>query len=929
MEVVVSTRTVRNQTQLVEQARQTACLPLCDVRNDIPWKRIQSEESRLEIALLLVDRNAWDIANNIKKLGLTSEQSRYTLARGVASADPHAAADTFEKFGLTSRKHKLEVVGIIAELNGLAYCSLARRLTDLNDRQKLRLALKAAAQNGHAVSENIESLGVNSKSGRFAVAKVCAQSHPLGFARFFERYGFDDGESRLALALIVAAAEGGAVMQHLKSFDLSDKQQRRVLRVAVTSSPLGVMRNLYRATGLGHRFVVSLARKALLNCPYAHTEIRNNLSLSETEMFRRVTDPAFTAMVRAYSSEKMGNSARAQLYKSLRRHFTESLDQNMSLVDELGLDLSGYEELSLSARLRYTAAWLRDAHPILDESLIDYERELATAELMPAALAATLLTWDDASPDRYDNRARAALARLTGYRDIPRGHLSSNAARELWGVMISAYEIVEKPLSEVLPLRLKGVTPALAYKAVMMVATLHGLGGKVPQFSSPLMSDKQIEEACDRLLPLINDAMSRFLGVQELPEEKIFSLLERWGGDLTVFGTLAARLSANNLWRAEVPVLREIGRHIVQDTYHDWRYRRDDDQLTMLSLPGLDAWRRNPMTFESYSVRVKGAEEAQSTAGRVVRYYQDSLAPLLHSVCGLPKENVDSSVEQLRQLLALPEKLFTQQVRTLDQAAVLVSKAVSTYEPSLVAELVARINNNKQGLFAHVSAINAGAARGVSEGLLQLKRIAKGISGLPRESYYVLSTLSDDPKLLLMTGELVQAWSCLSYRTGSNIDALPANATDGNLKLALSYAVSRHVVQRALDRLGVPDSSLIYAGFDHPRQLLILRRRDRGTQGRESAVEISLGSAIRREVIRLGVASDGAAVLLTDKAYTQSHCMGETAEGQQRQLIAAHAQEIGARLYEADEGAVFPASRNPAGVYTDGGRGAVRGRYVM
>jgi hypothetical protein len=201
----------------------------------------------------------------------------------------------------------------------------------------------------------------------------------------------------------------------------------------------------------------------------------------------------------------------------------------------------------------------------------------------------------------------------------------------------------------------------------------------------------------------------------------------------------------------------------------------------------------------------------------------------------------------------------------------------------------------------------------VSEDLKSLNDATKRVQVVAGSEYCVVSVITDDPKLLLMTGDLVQAASCQNFRSGSHIQTLPGYVIDGNIKLALTYVVRKGTI----DRLGVTDYESLT--FDPATQTLSAPGGDK---------QIKLGYAMRREVLRVG-ASHGEAVCVIERPYLQTHAISDQIASHQRGLVAAHLKGSGVRVPMHSEYVTCPASRNPGGVYSDKGGGVKQGEYTV
>jgi hypothetical protein len=253
--------------------------------------------------------------------------------------------------------------------------------------------------------------------------------------------------------------------------------------------------------------------------------------------------------------------------------------------------------------------------------------------------------------------------------------------------------------------------------------------------------------------------------------------------------------------------------------------------------------------------------------------------------------------ERAEELLTLSEGDFSSKV-SLAEAVKLLRYVIDSQDSAKIREATKLINGCKGKL---VRALSAETAQQIGADLSSLNESSKSINVSAGTSYYVISVITDDPKLLLMTGDLVQTASCQNYRCGSHIQTLPGYVIDGNIKLALSYVVKAELFERTFSSAAVT--------FDPATQTL-----QAGTK------RLNLGSALRREVLRVGSVS-GSAVCVTERAYVQGHAIAGSIQKQQAGLIAAHLAPCGIKSAGAEVRVSHPASRNALGVYTDRGGG--------
>jgi hypothetical protein len=263
------------------------------------------------------------------------------------------------------------------------------------------------------------------------------------------------------------------------------------------------------------------------------------------------------------------------------------------------------------------------------------------------------------------------------------------------------------------------------------------------------------------------------------------------------------------------------------------------------------------------------------------------------------------NLEKVNQEIAKSDRDFTKSVdiQLVMNLLESVINPTSTPNPELVRDVVKRINGFRGNFISPNSDSKLGEYFSDLSKAVNKKR-KKG------QSFTVISVITDDPILLLKTGDLVQSASCQNYRSGSQIQSLPSYAIDGNIKLVLSYVVK---TGRLRHSFGGED---FY--FEPSAQTL--------TSGEKKPIE--LGYAMRRQLLRVG-SSGSDAINVTEPAYAQSHPEIESEiKEQQAALIKAFCEECG--ILNGKSGTVvFPESRNPNGTYTDVGGGQKIGEYSV
>jgi hypothetical protein len=226
----------------------------------------------------------------------------------------------------------------------------------------------------------------------------------------------------------------------------------------------------------------------------------------------------------------------------------------------------------------------------------------------------------------------------------------------------------------------------------------------------------------------------------------------------------------------------------------------------------------------------------------------------------------------------------------------LLQHTVESHNYAHISLAAKRINGAKERL---LNGVDQEYRAELSEDFKSLHNLTNRSAATQGNQYYIVSVITDHPKLLLMLGDLVQVGSCQNYRSGLHINTLPDYAIDGNVKLALSYVVKASVY----DNVVGADANV---EFDPATQSLVI-------QGREA--RLSLGYALRREVLRLGAywqkqsCIENKAACAIEQPDAQNHVLSDAILSQQRALIKDYLNACDIYLETQRHLLSFPTSR--------------------
>jgi hypothetical protein len=711
------------------------------------------------------------------------------------------------------------------------------------------LAVHAPQKVGPAVA----SLGITNQDDLIEIFKLLVTHDANAASRHIQNSGIQDQSALAEIAMTAASRDGVGTSRRIENYGITDPLTRgRIAAIAFTKD---------RAT---------LDELHHYNLPEA-------IELSE------VFKPFF--------DELTSGAHRSSDFYWLRDFLRRTMN-HPSLCDALGIESHRFSALAPHERLARVATWLQSRYDGFTDELFSYQHEVLAEEAICDALAATIVYWRTADVARYGNRARASLAALTGYDSMPSEQMSSNSLRELYGVLLTAYHMIGPDLAKIVPVDLSDTPRAL--KILSLATAIKGLRYSLPEHSGTISTPEQYDEAERNYTQFACNALQTNLRIKvpvglSSATKSIEHLWDYWGGDLTPLIVLAGRCNAHYDWQTALPFLREIAVRCLGGSFYNWRYRRHDNQLAMLNDQQLQSWRNNPTRIALYTTdAVHQADAYRSIVEQAkiifnTRIYRHLPASIAEAVDNAPLEQT-----RVESLLNLEEREFSR--LPLADAMKLLQRTVESQNYAHISLAAKRINGAKERL---LNRIDKGHRAELSEDFKALHNLTKRSAATQGSQYYVVSVITDHPKLLLMLGDLVQVGSCQNYRSGSHINTLPDYAIDGNVKLALSYVVKASVYDQIVDT----GANVV---FDPATQNLVI-------QGREA--RLKLGYALRREVLRVGTYGKHEAVCVIEQPDSQNHVLSDAILSQQREFITDYLNECDIRLETERYLVSFPATR--------------------
>ena len=734
-----------------------------------------------------------------------------------------------------------------------------------NQTAPVAIATAIASKDSKAISKHIKQFGIIKETDRIKIAKIAAVQNGRGTSARIQDYGIKDQAELVAIAKISVAQSGGGTSAFIQNYGITAKAPRlEIAQIAFRSSP-----DIKTLKPIVSNYDLDLPR----------------ISFGEEFGIEDVESWAKEALRMRGLDESMADS----LYADMKRR-----DAGISLLFELLVQLekdeSGLKAVATKGN-KQLSRYLLSKMAGFDVNLNDGVRYS-----------------EKALGDLYELCTELQLKGVAG------GELGLHLGVELFN---------DRRLQKVLWLlnsiiRVKGILGSDVETEIAGIFAEIG-GAQGPQITASAENVGDIIVSTDDVFLKLFRERFKIEGRQVIMGE--IEALEREWGDLKVFYTLVARFSGNSGWRQEVPVIGRIARTVLDRKFHRYKYegfegdaediKKAKAQLAALgSDDAVAGWKANYSKVEVYDPvgRSEGANQETLLARSKDMLTQQVKGHVEDALSGkgeVDQVKVDDIKAEIRGDPKTPTVLrFKKNRGALVRALFDLLEEAGTFgEYQKIVKLIGA-NDGAMGLSGQLKEDVK-----TLDDLLQYKESSsEGI---------IFTTTTDDPKLLLMTGDLVDTSSCQNYRTGTHIGTLPGYVIDADVKLLLTYLVRENDFVSAAEYKRA--KALVASGavptFIAAKQVLKI-----------GDIEFSLPRAYRRHVVKLGKTEKGSAGLALERGYIQNHPAEGAMEEQAMDVFETLANASG-----ASTGVEITASgsRNPGGVYSDASGGSKKDEYKM
>ena len=789
-------------------------------------------------------------------------------------------------------------------------------------RKEVLLLAAADTDSSEAFRSNSLNFGITDDGSLRRVGKAHARANGWLATSDLERFCIDSHEERRELALALVKSFGFPSRQHLAFTEVLARggdvdQHLEQFLWAYGFTPLEAMHELLPLAAKHHPDSAIISLNELgLKSPEEQVSALKMIAGASSQGVTRVFHAPSVALTRDSLRQEVifGAIGDAQDDWLLGRegdimHRTINLMRGI-LREQLALWISVPEEIAHMGNVvacRHILQRVSGIDPRVDMTGWDLDEVRLSQPAAFYVVCAYHLARPLVQHLPFGTRVKEAVRLVSSHRDLPSLELSRVRFQQLCEVLGSCH--YNQSAIAPAPYRISADAWRQSFREVLDLLVASNALASTSAAALPSM--EQIEVGATTIAQhtkaIVDEAERSFARDFGLPNaEGIVKLQAEWG-DLVPLSVLMGRFRSGR--ELEVPVLREIVKHVLAGAFYDWKYDPKAGQLGGMSHAQVLSWRRNPSrvshcTAEQAHAMSEGKQLAEALA--LIDY---SLLPHVPELYAPELYASRRSAEDVMSARLLSGQEFLQRAPSIID---------------VVCDLLAlRRIGSRQTIFEYLRRYEEvkGQIQPIAP-LAATELIRKDISRIciavrervvdTSKAYVVFSTITDHPKILLTIGDVVNVPSCLSYRSGSLVEALPGYVMDSNIKASLSFAVAENRIRSVFKMHKDEPFSLSQFAFTfNPARLALTVSRAGG-----SSLELDVGRAVYRHILRVGSAvSDGKPTVLVEQRYHQHHAVTTHIEHEQEELIREFREACG--LEPASGPIDFPVTRNPGGVYSD------------
>lgn len=935
--------------------------------------KVPRQQDRVAIAKGLADANPVALSNHIGDFEIADENDRFEIALIAAKQNAFTVAYNWDGFGISTERNHIRMADVVIE-NGGSYIWFSKHFAIQDPTEKRRLLFKAARTPGNHFVRDIDSYESTDSATLMEALRVAFESDAeaslsaaslgaadtllnlIGVHRFAEllkvgtqasgtyiyrvirNISVENQSDRAELARISLRADVAKTLAEISLFGLEGEHFRSVLEFAASLDG-----EVYaRWTASFPYFLESAFRIAAQNVAEKN-RAKADLFAAETANFIKgrsgpPASPANASIARQILGQHLGASYAKWLAKLHGQSVSDGDDDGNEEDDEDHLKWSTTRRLLLSDFPDLNVDQLDALNgsvkrvEVLHQLVGTYIQAHSGRDTPPQILNQTaFFFWVTGLPDFWIQPfLKLSLTQQSDLMDITLS-LTRGLPRQALRSIQFAPSLLESKNTENILTFFRVLRDNINLSAQQTSSSANEFFEIVHQSAKPL-STQNIEHVTEILTQrLVAQIQSVFASESfTFRHQDMENLRQSWG-DIDFVYTLLARYQGSSQWREEIPALGQIFEAVLNQQFADFKFRGltlQDQALVAAQLRAVDIkeWAKPRTIIQVVTPESKTVEEESAQKKNAIASDINSLlwvaSPYLQNasiMTPLKAQDLDPQdlVAQISQFKGPPLQLFETLKIAPNQLFQTLAPILDQHEGALLRKLVLFLK------FALTQDLDP-AAQEILPVVLQrldgLKEIARDIKKSERQ--LLITTLTSDPRLLLTVGDLVQTGSCLNYKTGGEIQALPSYVMDANLQVILNFAL------RPADFASAADFAWVESNLSILDVQLTARQEFIFSGANKTVTSKIIPNAYRRNIIRLGFFNDnGRPALLTERSYKQTHWAETQFENQTRSLLSWIRNDL--HIEERSGEVTFGASRNPAGTYSDYVKGSRIGQQTV
>ncbi|HEV3270346.1 MAG TPA: hypothetical protein VGZ69_06865, partial [Candidatus Rhabdochlamydia sp.] len=176
----------------------------------------------------------------IEEFGIISEKDRAKIAMIAARQNGKGTSEYIEEFGIISEKDRAKIAMIAARQNGKGTSEFMKNYKITDQKLLFEIIKIFAEQDGKGTSECMKNYKITDQKLLFEIAMIAARQNGKGTSEYIEEFGIISEKDRAKIAMTAAEQGGLATSEFIKNYKITDEEVLiEIVSLAIKTSILG------------------------------------------------------------------------------------------------------------------------------------------------------------------------------------------------------------------------------------------------------------------------------------------------------------------------------------------------------------------------------------------------------------------------------------------------------------------------------------------------------------------------------------------------------------------------------------------------------------------------------------------------------------------------------------------------------------------